>query len=82
MPRSEAVIFHPHPGYGMCYGGYSMSVSLGTAAQPEHGTLVTCMVCSRAGVIPAKGYELEFAPPGTEWSPDGKSLMVPLHAPD
>jgi hypothetical protein len=82
MARTKAVIFHPVFGFSLCYGGYSMSASLGPEAQPEHGTLVTCMACGRTGVIPDEGHELDFAPPGTQWAPDGKSLIVRLAAPD
>jgi hypothetical protein len=82
MARTEAVIFHPLFGFSLCYGGYSMSVSLGPEAQPEHGTLVSCMVCSRTGVLPDKGHELEFMPPGTEWTSDGKSFVLRYQPPD
>ena len=82
MSIAQAVIFHPQHGFAMCCGGYSVNGNVEASAQPEHGTLVTCWLCGRPGVLPDEGHELEFAPPGSERTPDGRSIMVRLSAPD
>lgn len=71
------MIYHPLHGYSMCYGPYD-DPDLPGPATVEHGTLVTCRVCGRAGVIPDEGHELEFLPPGTVRSEDGKSFVFGL----
>jgi hypothetical protein len=65
-----AQVFHPLYGYSMCYGPYADPGLPGLDAV-AHGTLVTCRVCGRLGVIPEEGHELEFLPPGTERGPAG-----------
>jgi hypothetical protein len=72
---AETVVFHPQSGFSMCYGGYSVNANE-ASAQPEHGLLVTCHVCRRTGVVPDEGHELEFLPPGTQRTPDGKSYIL------
>lgn len=70
-----AQVFHPLHGYAMCYGPSAIlpPSEVGTV---EHGVLVCCGVCRRLGVVPEEGHELEFLPPGTERSPDGKSFLL------
>jgi hypothetical protein len=70
-----AMIIHPLHGYGICYALWSRSVFLDSAAPLEYAMLVECHGCRRTGVIPDEGHELEFLPPGTAVSEDGKSFI-------
>jgi hypothetical protein len=67
------VIFHLAP-YRLCFG----RVSAVPGMRCRYGALVNCLVCGQLGVVPAEGCELEFLPPGTERSPDGRSFIVHL----
>lgn len=76
----SAAVFHPLHGFAMCWGGYSAAPAGFTS--PEHGTLVSCRMCGRLGVLPEPGHELKFLPPGTEYGPDGKTFILRFAPPD
>jgi hypothetical protein len=71
---ASTTVYHTQRGFGLCHTPAFMEAQAGVT-HPEHGRLVSCGLCGRYGVIPEKGYELEFMPPGTERGPDGGFIL-------
>jgi hypothetical protein len=76
LAMSGTTIFHSLNGYGMCFAPRYEPAPAGLT-HPEHGTVVSCGVCGRYGIIPEEGHELEFLPPGTERTEDGGFILRP-----
>jgi len=70
----RVTVFHPDRGLSMCSAPATSPAQPGLTS-PENGTLVTCGLCGRHGVIPDEGHELEFLPPGTERDENGRFLL-------